>query len=296
MRPLSPAHAVAPRDPAPSRAAYRMQRLWLTPVFRALFRVGLPTFVLTFSVGLYLSDADRRQAMVTVWGGVWDKVEERPEFLVTLVAIDGASPALADAIRAKLALPLPMSSFDIDLEASRLRIEELDAIADAEIRMRGAGILQVQIIERQPAVVWRTGAGLSLLDAEGMRIATIMERGDRSDLPLIAGQGANRVVPEAMAILAAAQPILPRLRGLVRVGERRWDLVLDRDQRILLPETGAVLALERVIALDQAEKLLDRDVIAVDLRNEHRPVLRLAPPALSALREARGLESGASDL
>lgn len=296
MRPLSPAHAVAPRDPAPSRAAYRMQRLWLTPVFRALFRVGLPTFVLTFSVGLYLSDADRRQAMVTVWGGVWDRVEERPEFLVTLVAIDGASPALADAIRAKLALPLPMSSFEIDLEASRLRIEELDAIADAELRMRGGGILQVQIIERQPAVVWRTGVGLSLLDAEGMRIATIMERGDRSDLPLIAGQGANRVVPEAMAILAAAQPILPRLRGLVRVGERRWDLVLDRDQRILLPETGAVLALERVIALDQAEKLLDRDVIAVDLRNEHRPVLRLAPPALSALREARGLESGASDL
>jgi cell division protein FtsQ len=73
-------------------------------------------------------------------------------------------------------------------------------------------------------------------------------------------------------------------------------VVLDRDQRILLPETLPVRALERVIALDQAQQLLDRDVIAVDLRNEHRPVLRLAPPALSALRQARGLESGASEL
>jgi cell division protein FtsQ len=295
MRPMSPA-AHPHRDPAPSRTAYRMQRLWLTPVFRALLRVGFPAFVLTFSAGLYLSDADRRQAMVTAWDGVWEKVEDRPEFLVRLLAIDGATPALAEAIRAKLALPLPISSFDIDMEAARLSIEELDAVADAQLRMRGGGVLQVDIVERQPVVVWRTGSGLSLLDGEGLRIATILERADRADLPLIAGQGANKAVPEAMALLAAAQPILPRLRGLVRVGERRWDLVLDRDRRILLPETLPVRALERVIALDQAEKLLDRDVIAVDLRNEHRPVLRLAPPALSALRQSRGLESGASEL
>jgi cell division protein FtsQ len=295
MRPMST--TIHPRrDPAPSRVAYRLQRLWLTPVFRALLRVGFPAFALTFSSGLYLSDAERRQAMVTTWGGVWEKVEDRPEFLVKLLAIDGASPALAEAIRAKLALPLPMSSFAIDMEAARLSIEELDAVADAGLRMRGGGILQVDIVERQPVVVWRTGSGLSLLDGEGMRIATIMERADRADLPLIAGQGANRAVPEALALLAAAQPILPRLRGLVRVGERRWDLVLDRDQRILLPEHLPVRALERVIALDQAQQLLDRDVIAVDLRIEHRPVLRLAPPALDALRQARGLESGETGL
>ena len=295
MRPMST--TIHPRrDPAPSRVAYRLQRLWLTPVFRALLRVGFPAFALTFSSGLYLSDAERRQAMVTTWGGVWEKVEDRPEFLVKLLAIDGASPALAEAIRAKLALPLPMSSFAIDMEAARLSIEELDAVADAGLRMRGGGILQVDIVERQPVVVWRTGSGLSLLDGEGMRIATIMERADRADLPLIAGQGANRAVPEALALLAAAQPILPRLRGLVRVGERRWDLVLDRDQRILLPEHLPVRALERVIALDQAQQLLDRDVIAVDLRIEHRPVLRLAPLALDALRQARGLDSGETGL
>jgi hypothetical protein len=46
-------------------------------------------------------------------------------------------------------------------------------------------------------------------------------------------------VPEALALVAAARPAVPRLRGLVRMGERRWDLVLDRDQRILLPETRA---------------------------------------------------------
>ena len=42
------------------------------------------------------------------------------------------------------------------------------------------------------------------------------------------------------------------LRGLVRVGDRRWDLVLDRNQKIMLPEQNAPAALERLIALDKA--------------------------------------------
>jgi cell division protein FtsQ len=273
-----------------------MQRLWLTPVFRALMRVGLPAFVLAFSAGLYLSDDTRRAGMSAAWAGAWEKVEERPEFTVHLLAIDGASPALSEAIRGKLALDLPVSSFEIDMEATRARVEELDAVAAAQVRLRSGGVLQVAIAERLPVVVWRTDAGLSLLDAEGRRIATIAQRIDRADLPLIAGPGADDAVAEALAILAAAQPIAPRIRGLVRVGERRWDLVLDRDQRILLPEDMPVRALERVIALDQAQDLLARDVLAVDLRYEDRPVLRLAPAALSALRQMKGIETGASEL
>jgi cell division protein FtsQ len=284
------------RDPAPSRAAYRMQRLWLTPLFRSLMRIGLPVFVVTFSLGLYLADDTRRAGIATAWAGVWESVEDRPEFMVNLLAIDGASPALAEAIRSKLDLKFPVSSFAIDMEVIRAKIEELDAVATADLRVRAGGVLQVAISERLPVVVWRTETGLQLLDGEGRRIAKIMERGDRADLPLVAGEGANKAVAEALAILAAAQPIDARLRGLVRVGDRRWDLVLDRDQRILLPEDSPVRALERVIVLDQAEHLLDRDVLAVDVRNEHRPVLRLAPAALAELRRAKGIDTGASDL
>ena len=37
------------RDPAPTRWQYRMQRLWLTPLFRVLCRLGLP---LTVVIGM----------------------------------------------------------------------------------------------------------------------------------------------------------------------------------------------------------------------------------------------------
>jgi len=284
------------RDPAPSRISYRMQRLWLTPFFRAALRVGLPAFVITFGLGLYLADDARRENLSTAYTDLREKVKNRPEFLVNLLAIDGASPDLDAAIRTTLALPLPQSSLDLDLEAARAKIAQLSAVGDVAVRVQSGGVLQVTIQEREPAFVWRDGAGIWLIDDIGTPIAEISDRNDRADLPLIAGDGAAKAIAEARQILTSAGPLLPRLRGLVRMGERRWDIVLDRDQRILLPVNQPVLALERLIALDQAQDLLNRDVLAIDLRLQARPSLRLAPYSLAEMRRLRGIIPVESDL
>lgn len=277
------------RDPAPSRWAYRMQRLWLTPLFRVLFRVGLPLAVVALITAGYLGDAGRRTALVDAFADLRERFQDRPEFMVTLVSIEGAAPELAKAVRERIAVKLPASSFELDLIQLRKRAEALDAVETAEMRLRAHGQLQVVIVERTPALIWRTEDGLTMLDATGHRVAELAGRDERPDLPLIAGQGAEAAAAEALDILAAASPILPRVRGLVRMGARRWDIVLDRDQRLLLPATDPVAALERLLALDQAEDLLARDILAVDLRVPQRPVLRLAPFATSELRRARGL-------
>jgi cell division protein FtsQ len=273
-----------------------MQRLWLTPFVRTALRVGLPAFVLTFGVGLYLADEGRREGLSSIYTDLREKVKNRPEFIVKLLAVDGASPDLAEAVRTTLALPLPQSSLDLDLEAARAKIAQLTAVADVNVRVQSGGILQVTIQEREPAFVWRDPAGIWLVDETGTRIAEITERNDRADLPLIAGEGADKAIVEARQILTSAGPLLPRLRGLVRMGDRRWDIILDRDQRILLPVTEPVLALERLIALDQAQDLLDRDVVAIDLRLQARPSLRLAPYSLAEMRRLRGIIPAESDL
>jgi cell division protein FtsQ len=288
-----PAPGTPRRDPAPSRWAYRLHRLWLTPLFRALLRTGLPAFTVVLLVAAYFGNADRRAAVTGTIAEIRHQIENRPEFMVTMLQIDGASPPLAQAIRDTLDLPLPESSFDLNLEALRRKVEALDAVASTEMQVKGGGVLQVMVHARQGAVVWRDRQGLEMLDATGHRVAALTDREARADLPLIAGMGADKAVPEALALIAAAGPIRSRLRGLVRMGERRWDVVLDHDQRILLPETDPIPALERVIALDQAQELLSRDVIAVDLRNEQRPTLRLSPEGMAALRQMRQPQAGA---
>ena len=284
------------RDPAPTKWAYRMQRLWLTPLFRVLFRVGLPVLVVSAVAGIYLASDARRTALVTAVSDLREAFEHRPEFMVALISVEGASPELAEAIRGRIDLKLPESSFDSDLDAVRAKVEDLDAVAKAELRVRSGGVLQVLITERMPVVVWRLDERIEMLDETGHRVAGLAARADRADLPLIAGAGADVAAGEALEIFAAAQPILPRVRGLVRMGERRWDLILDRHQKIMLPAVNAVAALERLIALDKAEDLLARDVLTVDLRNDKRPVLRLAPYALNEHRKAQGIDVSGSEL
>jgi cell division protein FtsQ len=293
MQQVSPS---ARRDPAPSRWSYRMQRLWLTPVFRILFRVGLPVFAVFAGIGIYLQDDARRAALAQTFIDLREDFQDRPEFRVSLVSIEGASPELADAIRVRLDLALPQSSFDIDLEAARARVEALDAVEVAELKVRTGGVLQVDITERTPVMLWRTADRIDMLDAGGFRVASLAARSDRPDLPLIAGEGADVVADEAMAIFAAASPFEGRVRGLVRMGERRWDIVLDRDQRILLPAENPVAAVERLLALDQVQDILARDIAAIDLRIAARPVLRLTPQAQLQIRRAQGLEPPESEL
>lgn len=291
-----PADESARRDPAPSRWSYRMHRLWLTPLFRRLMRVGVPSFVLAFGVGLYLSDQGRRDALAETFVTFRDGVKNRPEFMVTLLSVEGASPPLAEMVRGALAVPLPQSSLDLDLAGAHDRVVALPAVKAVHLRVQPGGVLQVRVEEREPALVWRAPEGLMLLDDTGHRIAGIEARSMRSDLPLVAGAGADVAAAEALDLIRASGPLLPRLRGLVRMGERRWDVVLDRDQRILLPETDPLSALERLIALDQAQGLFARDIIAVDLRLPDRPAVRLAPYALAEMRRKRGILPEESEL
>lgn len=284
------------KDPAPSKWAYRVQRWMLTPYVRGFVVKGIPTLILLGAGALWLSHEPNRQALIGQLTHLREEFEARPEFRVSLARVEGASDDLAEAVRAKLALPLPMSSFDIDLDAARARIEALDAVQKADLRVRSGGVLQVLITERVPVAVWRTEDGLTLVDETGHRVAGLLSRADRADLPLIAGDGADAATPEALDLIAAAGPLTPRIRGLIRMGDRRWDVVLDRNQRILLPEQNPVQALERLLALDHAQDLMNRDILTVDLRSDHRPTLRLTPNALAEIRRAQGLETVENEL
>ena len=273
------------RDPAPSRLAYRMNRLMLTPRFRTFLRYGLPVLLLASGVAFWALDADRREAASDRVAEVRRQIEERPEFMVHMLAVDDVSEAVAADIRSLLAMDFPMSSFDLDLDAIRAEVEQIDAVANAAVQIRGGGILSIDVTERVPAVVWRNAAGLTLLDKEGHRVSLLAARTDRTDLPLIVGKGAQRAVPEALALVALGAPITDRMRGLLRVGERRWDVVLDRNQRIQLPEADPASALRKVIILDAAQDLLARDIALIDFRNPRRPVLRLTKGAIEAMTD-----------
>ena len=274
----------APHDPAPSKLGYKYQRLMLTPGFRASVRIGVPILCIAAIVGSWYSKTENREALAASIADAKQSFQERPQFMLQRREISGADTKTTDEVRALLPDDYPLSSFDLDLEGMRKSIEALDPIETASVRVGQGGALEVRLNPRQPAALWRDGVILRLIDGDGVRSGTIASRADRLDLPLIAGDGAEQKIEEALALYAGAGPLRERVRGLVRMGERRWDIVLDRDQRILLPGDGAVAALDRVIALNEAQDMLSRDVAVVDMRNAERPTLRMNEEAALALR------------
>ncbi|MDJ0823001.1 MAG: cell division protein FtsQ/DivIB [Paracoccaceae bacterium] len=279
-------------DPAPSRLKYRLERLMLTPLFRLTLRVGLP-FALTFGAATWwLSVDENREAFTLMVADIRAEIESRPEFQVSMMAIDGASDNVAEDIREVLALDFPLSSFDLDLDQLHEVVVGLDPVKKAHLRVRQGGVLQVDVTERRPVVLWRHDGGLELLDKGGVLVGPAAGRGAFPALPVIAGAGAEDAVGEALALYKVMGPLIPRLRGFERMGARRWDVVLNRGQRLLLPEEGAVQALERAIAMDQAVDMLARDLVTVDLRLPQRPTLRMTQHATEEMWRIRALEVG----
>ncbi|MDE0967990.1 MAG: cell division protein FtsQ/DivIB [Octadecabacter sp.] len=286
MQPLRSQFSTNPhRDPAPSRWGYRYQRLMLTPGFRKLVKVGIPMLVVAGLIAGWTAREPSRQIMSDVYHSTKNRIQQRDEFMVKVMTVDGAQDTLASDIRTVLPLEFPTSSFDLDLEEMRKVIAALPAVGDVTLRIKPGGILQVYVTQRIAVAVFRTVEGLKLIDEGGVLLQDILVRADRSDLPLITGDGAREALSEGLEIYERAGPLASRMRGVLRMGERRWDVILDSGQRILLPATNAISAFERVVALNQAQDLLERDVSVVDMRHPARPTIRLNKNAMANRRQ-----------
>lgn len=292
MWPLKPAPSVDRPDPAPSRLAYRLNRMWLSPLFRQTVKVYLPVTAVVVGLATWAFQPKQRETFAFWAAEVRSSVEARPEFQIRQMAVTGASPVLADAIRDKLDLTFPVSWFDLDPEVVHDIVAGFDAVATVDVAVELGGALHVAVTEREPAIIWRNRAAIELLDASGHRVAFMDHREGRPDLPLITGDGADEAVPEALALIEAAAPLSDRLRGLTRQGDRRWDVVLSNDQVIKLPAEDPMSALDRALAMNAALDLLARDVPVVDLRDPERPTVRLGSSAMEYLQVTRAFEKG----
>lgn len=285
MQPLSAPRKTRPvKDPAPSKWGYRWQRMMLTPGFRAAVRVGVPLVLIAVIAATWFSKDANRAMLVAEIDDLKSAFQQRPEFMITELVVEGADETLTVEVTRVVQVSFPVSSFDLNLEDMRQVVAALNGVETAELRVGEAGTLVVDVTPRKPVALWRDGGTLKLIDGDGVFAGVVEARADRLDLPLIAGDGAQDHIAEALTLFQNAGPIGPRIRGLVRMGERRWDMVLDRGQRVLLPEDNAVAAMDRVIVLNQTQDMLDRDVAVVDMRNANRATVRMNTEAANAMR------------
>jgi len=282
-----PALVAQRRDPAPSKIKYRLQRLWLRKYVRPVVQIWVPFLIVSLVIFLMSGNAGVRGYLQQKYENIRTTIAARPELMINNISIPVGSADLARQINGVIDVALPVSALDVNLEMLRQVVQNLSAVKSATVQLDGEGGLEIRIVERIPKFVWRNGNRIFLLDETGVRVAEVPRRSVRADLPLIIGAGADVAIAEAQILFQMAAPLEERLRAIVRVGERRWDMVLDGDQTIKLPEFGSEQALRLVVALQAAEKLMDWNLSIVDMRDPNRPIIRLNDDALNELRRRR---------
>ncbi len=80
--------------------------------------------------------------------------------------------------------------------------------------------------------------------------------GRHAVLPLVIGYGAAEQAAGFVDKIEQHPELAARVKGFIRVAERRWDLRLENGITIRLPETGEDAAIAEVLRLDREDGLL----------------------------------------
>ncbi len=161
----------------------------------------------------------------------------------------------------------------VDLEGTRQKLLKYGWIKDAQVSRRLPDKLVVHIVEREPAAVWQDKGQLTLIDANGEPLQRI-SADEVPPLPRMIGEGANWQAPAYRALLDAAPALRPLVKAATWVGNRRWNLMFETGETLVLPEDDADKALVKFAELDGARPLLGRGWLRFDMRDPTRLVVR----------------------
>lgn len=256
------------------RLQYSVNRRLLSKRFVAFLKFGVPTFVLLAILGVYFASEDRRQNAADRLNVVRDYIANRPEFRVDMMQIKGASVDVHTDILEVIPIDFPTSSFDLDLKLIKAEVQELSPVKEATVRV-AQGVMVVDVVEREPAVLWRTAEGLLVLDRKGNFVREATDRAEFGQLLIVAGDNANDAIEEALNLYENSGVIKSDIRGFIRMGARRWDIELQNGQVIRLPANAPEVALDKALALAKVADLLERDVVVLDLRLPERTTVQI---------------------
>ncbi len=264
-----------------SRAVERANRhrawpRWAVPAVRFTIMTVLAIGVAGGSFWLW--HAGLAQRIADGFGNSVMQVTAGVGFRVDEVFVEGRSGSeKADLLTAiHLRRGDPILGFSLD--RARTQLEHLPWIASATVERRLPDLVFIRLTERRPMALWQVDGKVVLIDRGGTVLADQgIERFDK--LPIIVGRGAPEHAPDLLALLGSEPLLSSHLGAAVWVGGRRWDLRLDNNINVRLPEFDYAGALHRLSELVTSESLFDRDIVAIDMRLPDRLIVQTSENA-----------------
>jgi cell division protein FtsQ len=229
-----------------------------------MFTLTASFMVLVFIAALFIGGTVGR-TIHTINTGIAAVIDDSG-FGIAEVHLTGNVRTPTESIMAALDLHKGQPIFGADIHAARARVMRLPWVADAEVRRRYPNDVSVRIIEKLPYALWQSPDGkVWIVERDGGLITTDGIENFRK-LPTLFGTGGAGAADIVEAV-ATHRAVFARIKAYERVGERRWNLILDDGVVVQLPEANWARELDALEHLIIDKGILERDVSVIDLRS-----------------------------
>jgi cell division protein FtsQ len=214
-----------------------------------------------------------------------DAVANAVGFRITSIALAGQRHLTREDILKIAGVTGRTSLLFLDANEARERLKADPWIADATVLKLYPGRLHIAVTERDAFALWQRDGKVEVIADDGTAVEPYAG-GPFASLPLVVGTGAAARAKDLLALLDSYPAIRSQFHAAVLVAERRWNVMLKNGIDIRLPESDTVAALDMLVKLDRDNKILTRDLAAIDLRLPDRVTVQLSDEAAAARVDA----------
>lgn len=183
------------------------------------------------------------------------------------VLIDGHHNLSTSDVAATLNADVGTPILSIDLDKVRDILTKNEWIKNAVIERRLPNTIYVNITERDPIAIWQNDKKLYLVDDSGS-VITPTDISKFANLIHIVGSDAPLHIASLKVDLDSDEALKKRIISVVRYGERRWNILLEQDITVKMPENGFTKAYKYLSKLNENNKLFSNNYKVIDLRDE----------------------------
>ena len=249
-------------------------------------RVGIAAtlLILAGSVGFGVVKGEHVDEVVAAFQDTRNAAANAAGFRISSVILNGRKQLTQDEILAIGGINGRSSLLFLDAAAVRDKLKANPWIADANVLKLYPDRLQIDVTERTAFALWQEEGKLAVIADDG----AVLENYVPSrfvKLPLVVGKGADTQAKDFIALLDRYPQVRAVTKAAIYVGERRWNLRLNDNLDVRLPENDVGNALAMLSKLDREDRLFSRDIVAIDMRLPDRLTVRLSEEAAKAREE-----------
>lgn len=197
---------------------------------------------------------------------------KNPIFSIKTIVFDG-NDRIQDVFLLKASgLRYKSNILNVSINDVKKKLEDITWVKSVVVQRKLPDTVYVRVSERIPIAILQSKYKLYLVDVDGI----VLENdgiGNCSNLPIVVGEGAAKEVAGFLHQLNKFPKIRNQLVFAVRVGNRRWNIRINKGITVKLPERELRYALSVLDEISDSNGFFNDDIEVIDLRMHDRIVL-----------------------